>query len=125
MNSNEIRNDIALIRLEKEAKLYIEDPTISNISPVCLPWSDYKKDEMVNFLADMDSLEGKNATITGWGKFTESIRIVNNIAETGAATGFLLVGNTPINNMECREDEKLKKFFDPNIHICAGSKDGK
>ena len=29
-----------------------------------------------------------------------------------------------IANKICEEDEDLKKFFKPEVHICAGTKDG-
>ena len=31
-------NDIALIRLDEPVLLYSEDPTLSEASPICLPW---------------------------------------------------------------------------------------
>ena len=81
--------------------------------------------EGVQFATDIDSLEGKAATITGWGKFGENLNIAINIVTTGAATGRLLVAETPINNMGCKEEEDLKRYFNSSIHVCAGSEECK
>ena len=32
-------NDIALIRLSEPVPLYSENPTLSGVEPVCLPWA--------------------------------------------------------------------------------------
>ena len=70
-------------------------------------------------------LEGKNATITGWGKFFDNLQNVLNKEECGASACPLLVGKTPINNNGCKEDETLKTIFDEEVHICAGDKGSK
>ena len=33
-------NDIALIRLDNAVPIYFEDPDISGVKPICLPWNE-------------------------------------------------------------------------------------
>ena len=39
-NTKNNRNDIALLRLNESVPLFNENPMISAVLPVCLPWSD-------------------------------------------------------------------------------------
>ena len=39
-NTNDNKNDIALLRLNESVPLFNENPMISAVLPVCLPWSD-------------------------------------------------------------------------------------
>ena len=39
VSTDTLINDIALIRLNEAVPLYAEDPSISYVTPICLPWS--------------------------------------------------------------------------------------
>ena len=41
-NTKDNKNDIALLRLNESVPLFNENPMISAVLPVCLPWSDEK-----------------------------------------------------------------------------------
>ena len=74
-NSTDRSNDIALLRLKSKITLHSEDPVISIIAPVCLPWPDsYFGNDLSAYLK-----EGEDVRLTGWGKSTtlqqESLKI--------------------------------------------------
>ena len=73
----------------------------------------------------MEALEGTSATITGWGKTSPSLKNLQRKNETGAAAPHLRTAVSPIANKICEEDEELKKYFNPEVHVCAGQSDSK
>ena len=58
------RNDIALLRLDESVPLNSENPTMSLVSPICLPWSKDKPARSIN--------EGNKTLLTGWGHVTNN-----------------------------------------------------
>lgn len=65
-NSTDRSNNIALLRLKTKITLHSEDPVISIIAPVCLPWPDsYFGNDLSLYLK-----EGEDVRLTGWGKVT-------------------------------------------------------
>ena len=56
--------DVALIRLDEPVPLYTEDPRLSSILPICLPWS---LDNLARNLTD-----GDPTLVTGWGRITNN-----------------------------------------------------
>ena len=65
-NSTDRSNNIALLRLKTKITLHSEDPVISIIAPVCLPWPDsYFGNDLCEYLK-----AGEDVQLTGWGKVT-------------------------------------------------------
>lgn len=124
-DNTSLKNDISLIRLDRKLTLYTDDPKISYVKPVCLPWLKYDKISDVQFARNIDGLEGKFATITGWGLFGYGSKKIekafDNTRKCGASACRLLFGNTQINNIGCKE--KFPSAFDPKVHLCAGKKE--
>ena len=58
------RNDIALLRLDESVPLNSENPTMSLVSPICLPWS---KDKPAKYIH-----KGNKTLLTGWGHVTNN-----------------------------------------------------
>lgn len=118
-----VKNDISLIRLDEKLTLFTDNFMISYVKPVCLPWSQFDKQSDVKFARNIDGLEGKFATITGWGLFGSGPRQKNkssiNTLDCGASACKLFAGKTPINNIGCKE--RFPSTFDPNVHLCAGN----
>ena len=55
-----------MLRLKTKITLHSEDPVISIIAPVCLPWPDsYFGSDLSVYLK-----EGEDVRLTGWGKVT-------------------------------------------------------
>ena len=112
--SSEIRNDIALIRLDEAVPLSSENPKVSAVSPICLPW---KTDDSARNLD-----YGDYATVTGWGRvynnYWEHYQIKTNL---GAGSRVLQKATLAIlHKATCslvwgRDTEKI---------ICAGNEKG-
>merc|ERR1712241_734231 len=114
-----IVNDIALIRMKRAVPLFDKDSSTSYVIPVCLPW-----DSNLAFARNIESMENKDATITGWGKISLSILSnLNRKNRTGVSSPHLRTAITPIKNKICEADGRLKNYFNPDLHICAGEKD--
>ena len=58
------RNDIALLRLNESVPLNSESPTMSLVSPICLPWSKDKPSRNIH--------KGNKTLLTGWGHVTNN-----------------------------------------------------
>ena len=58
-NPKTIENDIALLRLDQPVPLYSDDPKLSNVIPVCLPWNEFDPGR------DIESWAEEPAIVTG------------------------------------------------------------
>ena len=58
-NPKTIENDIALLRLDQPVPLYSDDPKLSNVLPVCLPWNEFDPGR------DIESWAEEPAIVTG------------------------------------------------------------
>ena len=58
-NPKTIENDIALLRLDQPVPLYSDDPKLSNVLPVCLPWNEFDPGR------DIESWAEETAIVTG------------------------------------------------------------
>jgi len=104
-----LQNDIALIKMDEIIPLFNGDPSISNASPVCLPWS--TKDKVARILK-----HGTKLTVTGWGKTERSLD-----------SDILQQVDVPFQDEEVCVNE-FKQFglnLDPATQICAGGEEGK
>ena len=75
-NSDEVsaetyRNDIALIRLNESVPLFNENPMISAVLPVCLPWSD---EELFTEDAEKVKLVSLDCSFLAWCSWHKQIR---------------------------------------------------
>ena len=115
-----VRNDIALVRLNEPVPLFKDDPQKSSAIPVCLPWSENDPGTNLEKLEE----EGKKAILTGWGKI--SVRIADTIRKKkfGVSVPVLRRVALPIANKICKDDPELKQYYDPDIILCAGGKEG-
>ena len=109
-------NDIALIRLNKPVLLYNEDPKMSLVSPICLPWNE--KDPGRNLKQNTTVL------VSGWGKIKTSLSDIKRKKKFGVNTRFLMYVTLPIANEFCSQSEALKEYWDPKTKLCAGGKQG-
>ena len=113
-------NDIALIRVNKMITLFDDDPNISNVKPVCLPWNSndpgrqmYSGDELIGL---------------GWGRITNNnIAHLKRFLRNKAGVGILQQLTVPaISNTACRSHEALEKIeLDLRFQLCAGGEEGK
>ena len=109
------RNDIALIRVTESIPLFSEEPSISSIIPICLPW---KENDPGRNLREGDSL-----TFTGWGR---------NRAKISEFSKILLENKVHVNHLQwvdlpylSNDNEKCSKLNVTNSMICAGGEKGK
>ena len=58
-NPKTIENDIALLRLDQPVPLFSDDPKLSNVLPVCLPWNEFDPGR------DIESWAEEIAIVTG------------------------------------------------------------
>merc|ERR1712008_100778 len=64
-NTKDNKNDIALLRLSESVPLFNENPMISAVLPVCLPWSD----------EELSTEDAEKGIVTGWGRITNNLWI--------------------------------------------------
>ena len=111
------QNDIALIRLNEPIPLFSDDPSISFIQPVCLPW---KKNNPARNLAD-----GEQTLVAGWGK-TQTVSDNQNVHIYSTK---LLKVKAKINNTNCNEviQQQTSNIYEVDLksQICAGGEKGK
>ena len=81
-------DDIALIRLNEPIPLFSEDPSVSLVAPVCLPW---KKDNDARGLMDREK-----TLVTGWGVTQNDTLDYENFDHQGSVT--LLKVTVPVAN---------------------------
>ena len=111
-------NDIALIRLDQAVPLHQENPKISSVVPVCLPWNIDNPGN--NFI------QGDEMLIVGWGRITNDIQTNrNNLLKFKISTRTLQKLFVPIVGTNCSTQEILKKPLDFTKQICAGGEASK
>ena len=108
------RNDIALIRVTESIPLFSEEPSISSIIPICLPW---KESDPGRNLREGDSL-----TFTGWGR----IRLNSKSATKSLLENKIFVNHLRWTNLPylSNDNEKCSKLNVTNSMICAGGERG-
>lgn len=118
-------NDIALIRINEAIPLFQENPRISAVNPICLPWS-----EDDTFFA-WDLRDGDKAKVAGWGRTRrrQTTRTDSQLVKDKAGSSVLKVAPANIAFEECvngeSEDGKRIPFaFDKESQICAGGVKG-
>ena len=98
-------NDIALVRLDQSVPLFLEDPKISNVVPVCLPW---RPQDPGHDLKDTDKM-----LVTGWGRITNNRDFNrNNLLRFNVSTRTLQKLPLPIANNNCSTQYIVGKKFD-------------
>ena len=109
------RNDIALIRVTESIPLFSEEPSISSIIPICLPWKDNDPGRNLR--------EGDSLRFSGWGRTTRK--------NSENAQKKLLKYNINQNHLKwvglpylSNDNEKCSKLNVTNSMICAGGERG-
>jgi len=114
-------HDIALVRLETPATLFIEDENVL-VAPVCLPL-DSQCPECTGPWADFIS---RNMTVAGWGAVDNdgsSGESVASIKDLGASVDILQKLSIPV--VEPQQCKESNPKFDKDIQLCAGGVLGK
>ncbi|XP_035212886.1 serine proteinase stubble-like isoform X2 [Stegodyphus dumicola] len=93
-------NDLALVQLEEA----IDSQKYPHISPICLPPSE-------------ESLVGKNATVTGWGRLSEGGVLPSILQEVQVP----IISNEKCKNMFLAAG---RHEYIPDIFMCAGFEEG-
>lgn len=120
-NAGTVENDIALLRLDQPVPLFDENPDVSHIKPICLPWSE---EDPVRGLEDWVDEE---ATVTGWGRTTNNLKkFEEDFIENKAGSEVLQQVKVPIKSQEfCKNVPEFKfnklKF---EKRFCAGGVKG-
>ena len=111
-------NDIALIRVNESIPLHDEDPKLSNVRPICLPWS---INDPGRELVDGDILK-----VLGWGRVTNDNRDFLSIKSLGAASAVLQQLDVPyVSNKKCNEYDGYKNnIFLMSSQICTEGVEG-
>ena len=113
------KHDIALIRINDLVPLFEENPKISLIRPICLPWSkDSEKAEVA-----YNVQEGNKTTLAGWGRTRSknSQNDQNQLIEDRFNVTHLQKVRVPIANDKCT---KPPFNIDTERQICAGGEQG-
>ena len=109
-------NNIALIRVNETIPLYDENPKLSNVRPICLPWS---INDPGRELVDGDMLK-----VLGWGRTTnDRVQGCLDLKKYSAGAPVLQEVNAPFNSWkECKEKIKFPSGFvvDTDSQMCAG-----
>ena len=93
--------------------LFLENPKISNVIPVCLPW---KPEDPGNQFHDDDLM-----TVTGWGRITNNRDFNrNNLLRFNVSTRTLQKLSLPIANNNCSTQYIVGKKFNFDTQFCAG-----
>jgi len=122
-------NDIALIRLTEPIPLHSEDPNLSSVMPVCLPWNRNDPGRV--------TLLGTEMVVTGWGQITKDERITEeNFEDINPSAKTLKKGTVPhIDYRQCSTPQ-INEYFngenvigknvevDVDLEICAGGPSG-
>ena len=113
--SSQFANDIALVRVSESIPLFSEDPSISSVIPICLPW---KENDPGRNLKEGDSL-----VFTGWGRTIGR----NNLNQRQKLIRDK-VNSKHLQAIELpyfpNENENCSKFKLTNLQICAGGEKG-
>ena len=106
-------NDIALIRLDEAVPLHQENPTISSVVPVCLPWHNSNPGNNLN--------QGDKLLVMGWGRITNNKEQNREaLLRTKVSTRTLQKLFVPVVGTNCSTQEIVKKTFDFTKQVCAG-----
>ena len=106
-------NDIALIRLDEAVPLYEENPGVSLVVPVCLPWNENNPGNNLN--------QGDEMLIFGWGRITNDRQTIGtNLLRFKVSTRTLKKHYERIAGKDCSTQEIVKKKFDFSKQFCAG-----
>ena len=109
------KNDIALIRLEKPVPLFIEDPSTSYASVVCLPWKSTDPGRNLE--------EGTKILITGWGRHhNDNLKSTQELIANGVSSQILRKAVVPVANSKCTEEHTFN--INKDKQICAGGDKG-
>ena len=113
-------HDIALIRVNEMIPLYNEnDPKISNVIPVCLPWN-------INDPGRQITVEDKLIGL-GWGKVTNNnVLHLKRFLRNRAGAGILQQLKVPgISKRVCQAYDAFKNIeLDLRFQLCAGGEEG-
>ena len=116
------KHDIALIGMKNPVPLYQEDPKISSVSPICLPWS-YGNSSYAYSIGDGDS-----AIIAGRGSPFQKSRDEANakLINVTASVAHLSQVRIPIANDQCNTRAATRGLgrIDFDRQICAGGEKG-
>ena len=111
-------NDIALIRLDEAVPLHQENPAISSVVPVCLPWN--------NNNPGNNLIRGDKLLVVGWGRITNNKEQNREmLLRNKVSTRTLQKLFVPIVGTNCSTQEILKKPLDFTKQICAGGEASK
>ena len=106
-----------MLRLNESVPLFSEDPQISAITPICLPWSR-------SVTSAWDLKDGHKSTVAGWGRITNNSTINDaDLLKYKVSVQELQFLELPIANEKCGPRNLLK--INPAIQICAGGETGK
>ena len=106
-------NDIALIRLDEAVPLHQENPAISSVVPVCLPWN--------NNDPGNNLIQGDKLLVVGWGRITNNKELNREmLLRNKVSTRTLQKLFVPIVGTDCSTQEIVMKTFDFTKQVCAG-----
>ena len=120
-NPKTIENDIALLRLDQPVPLYSEDPKLSNVHPVCLPWNEFDPGR------DIESWAEELAIVTGWGRITNDLdTFTEDFTNNKAGSQALREVKVPIKSTEFCDNVPEFRFNDLKFdkRFCAGAVEG-
>ena len=113
-------NDIALIRLDESVPLFQENPGVSFVMPVCLPWNENNPGNNL--------IQGDKLLVPGWGRITNNK--ITNYLRHKVSTRTLQRHYVTILGKDCstqedgylniRGNESDDKKFDFTKQFCAG-----
>ena len=113
-------NDIALIRVKEPIPFFnIRNAKLSNVVPICLPWSINDPGREIH--------DGNRLKVLGWGRVTNNkILHLQNFKTLRAGTGVLQQLDVPaISRRKCKEYDAFKSYDLKSSQLCAGGDDGK
>ena len=112
------RNDIALLRLNESVPLNSDSPTMSSVSPICLPWSKNNPGRNVP--------NGTKVLLTGWGHTTNNhLKQKENLERIKSGSSFLRKVKIPIISVDvCSKTTTSYKDLNATTQICAGGDKG-
>ena len=114
-------NDIALIRVKEPIPFFnIRNAKLSNVVPICLPWSINDPGREIH-----DGTQ--KLKVLGWGQVTNNrIEAAINFIRNRAGVGILQQLDIPvISKRKCKEYDAFKNYTLLSTQLCAGGLDGK
>ena len=113
-------NDIALIRVKEPIPFFdIRNAKLSNVVPICLPWSINDPGREIH--------DGNSLKVLGWGRVTNNRSLaIQNFKRLQAGTGVLQqLDVLAISKRKCKEYDAFESYDLKSTQLCAGGKDGK